>query len=1069
MQANIKPFLVSLPALLITSLALAQSTPAGPAVPSAQASQQAVIVEQMITRQLFNNDGTGTRTNEMRVKVLSPAGVQALGQLAFGYNSDSEQLAIDFVRVRKPNGQVISTSIENAPEVSLQISPEAPVYTDFRQKHISVAALSPGDTLEYKITTTVLHPLAGDQFWLSHSFNRQAQVEDERLVVEVPKGREIKIKSIQPYSTEDTATARVYTWKSSNVPKESSKKSSDKEESEPEPAVPDVQLSTFRSWQEVAAWYDGLLLSRISPTPELKAKALELTKGATGTEEKARRLYNFVSQNIRYVSLSFGVGRFQPHSAEEVLHNDYGDCKDKHALLAALLRTAGINSHAVLIHSHNELDRDVPAPSQFDHLITAAEIDGKRIWLDATVGVAPFGVIVPPLRGKQALLVAPDIPDPLVWTPEVPPIPSVESSALEGRFDEAGNLEADFTDLFEGDSALPLRLAARQTAQAEWKDLVQRISYFSGFAGDVSQVKIENVESPDLPLKLTYHYSRKSYFSPDERDRTLGRNTLPLPPVAPDADSVAKLKKNAQLRLGGPLRLNQKLTLHFAKQQNPMAPISVSVHRDYGTYTSKYELKGDQLSVERAYAITAPSVPVTRERDLRAFLTAVNQDTGQQLVVKLSPGAVDAATESSTDAVKLNQAAQARLDVNDYKGAEQFALKAVQADPQSPYAWNNLGLAYLGEGNQLDKAESAFRKQIEINPYDEYAYNNLGRLLRRLNRSDEAVAAFRKQIEIVPLDKWAHKNLGMTLLVMKKYGDAIAELEKAAQITPDDAQLKFSLAAAYQISGDKQKADALLAKLPSPTRSAFPGSDLYNVAISDDEDPEAALQEARQGLQRMEDSFKYNEAGDRGNGTANAVSASWAAMGWAYFRENQLDNAERYLNAAWVMSQSAAVARRLGQVYEKQNKKSLAVRTYTEAMSAEGSREGVRESLLRLVGDSRKADAMTATARANLSASRTVTLTRKAAKSGSASLLLIFSHSQSPDKVVFTEGMPALVDRYEAAVKAQKFPILYPDDTPQHIVRAGLMYCGAAGCSLVLVPPSARQSSTEIPALARHR
>jgi hypothetical protein len=112
---------------------------------------------------------------------------------------------------------------------------------------------------------------------------------------------------------------------------------------------------------------------------------------------------------------------------------------------------------------------------------------------------------------------------------------------------------------------------------------------------------------------------------------------------------------------------------------------------------------------------------------------------------------------------------------------------------------------------------------------------------------------------------------------------------------------------------------------------------------------------------------------------------------------------------------------------------------------------------------------MAADARASLSTARTVVLNRRPVKSSSASLLLVFSKGQSPEKVVFTEGMPEIVDRYEPVIKSRKFPTLYPDDTPQHVVRSALIYCGATGCSVVLVPPSARQSSTEIPALARQR
>ena len=94
---------------------------------------------------------------------------------------------------------------------------------------------------------------------------------------------------------------------------------------------------------------------------DVRKKAAELTRGATTLVEKTRRLYDYVARNIRYVSLSFGVGRLQPHAAPEVLKNGYGDCKDKHTLLQALLKAEGIQSYPVLISSYRELDPDVPS------------------------------------------------------------------------------------------------------------------------------------------------------------------------------------------------------------------------------------------------------------------------------------------------------------------------------------------------------------------------------------------------------------------------------------------------------------------------------------------------------------------------------------------------------------------------------------------------------------------------------------------------------------------------------------------------------------------------------------
>ena len=93
---------------------------------------------------------------------------------------------------------------------------------------------------------------------------------------------------------------------------------------------PDVLISSFRTWEEVGRWYDSLQQEEIQPSPEVKAKAEELTKGLLDDDAKIRAIYNYVSLRYRYVAISFGIGRYQPHAAAEILGNQYGDCKDKH-------------------------------------------------------------------------------------------------------------------------------------------------------------------------------------------------------------------------------------------------------------------------------------------------------------------------------------------------------------------------------------------------------------------------------------------------------------------------------------------------------------------------------------------------------------------------------------------------------------------------------------------------------------------------------------------------------------------------------------------------------------------
>ena len=84
-----------------------------------------------------------------RIRVQSEAGVQQWGQLQEGYNSANERVEIPYVRVLKEDGTVVKAGDDAVQDLSAPVEHEAPVYTDYRQKHITVPGLRPGEILEY--------------------------------------------------------------------------------------------------------------------------------------------------------------------------------------------------------------------------------------------------------------------------------------------------------------------------------------------------------------------------------------------------------------------------------------------------------------------------------------------------------------------------------------------------------------------------------------------------------------------------------------------------------------------------------------------------------------------------------------------------------------------------------------------------------------------------------------------------------------------------------------------------------------------------------------------------------
>src|SRR3974390_1619785 len=149
---------------LLASPLLAQ-TSAPAAKPSADYSQEAFVTESYKESFRFENDGTGREQIDVRIKVNSDAGVQALGQLKVGYSALSDKLEIPYVRVIKPDGTTVSAQESAIQDVTYL---NALMYSDYHEKHISVPSLRPGDVLEYKFVHNTVDPLTPGQFWTAY-------------------------------------------------------------------------------------------------------------------------------------------------------------------------------------------------------------------------------------------------------------------------------------------------------------------------------------------------------------------------------------------------------------------------------------------------------------------------------------------------------------------------------------------------------------------------------------------------------------------------------------------------------------------------------------------------------------------------------------------------------------------------------------------------------------------------------------------------------------------------------------------------------------------------------------
>jgi tetratricopeptide (TPR) repeat protein len=816
-----------------------------------------------------------------------------------------------------------------------------------------------------------------------------------------------------------------------------------------------VRLTTFKDWAAVGRWYAEVERTAKAPTPEIRRKAEEVTVGRTGDLARLQALYEFVAGSFRYVSLSFGTGRYQPHASRDVLRNQYGDCKDKHTLLASLAESAGLRASAALMNSKVDLDPEFPSPSQFDHVITRAMADGREVWLDTTPEVAPFRLLSPSLRKKHVLLVEGGAGR-LVETPEESPVPHALAVRVDGTLNESGSLVATAHLEFTGDFELVMRTIFRQTPKTEWKTVLTAIMAREGLDSQDARWNVSDPSAFGEPFAIEYQTTRKNFVTWTKQEFDLD---LPLIDAMPGLRDTADEDETVEL---GPAR-RSTYTLHLTLPHGYRmhAPLALAVARDYGEYRADYALESQVFTVDRSLIVRQSQLQRDRRDDYRAFARVVSRDLRQKLALERDATA-PVGVPTSWKADELYSSGYDALENGSYEQAIALLKRATEVQPDHRRAWDQLGRAYL-EFGQLDAAIDALRKQIAINGYDLYAYNNLGRAYAAQHKYTDAEAAYQKQIEINPLDEYAHANLGKLYVDWQKDRPAVAELEKAIAISPKNATLRIRLGQAYLGLGDHDRARAAFDRAVEIHPDARSWNEIaYQLALHR-VDLDLAHRYAESAVSSM--TLKARNL-SLGHITAwdlfylSELGADWDTLGWVYFAEGNLVKAEKFVTASWLLLQNAEVGDHLAQIFEKLEKRNEAIRMYALALNAEHPEAKTRERMAALVGES-QVDAIVRQHRDALERERTLTIGRSGPDGAKADVLLLLT-SGSVEDVKFIEGDDRLRPLVESLRTIDYDPRL-PDDGPTKIVRRGTVSCpsGPGPCRLVLMRPRDAQLAAQ--------
>ncbi|HKV29238.1 MAG TPA: DUF3857 and transglutaminase domain-containing protein [Candidatus Acidoferrales bacterium] len=570
-------------------------------------------------------------------KILRPQAHDTYGTLVVPFDSETKIKSINAWSI-PPSGDVYEVGAKEAMETG--ISPDA-LYSDNRQKILSIPAADPGNVIGYEYVQQE-RPFIREEEW---RFQETIPVLKASFSLQLAPGWKMDSYWVNyPESKPQISDRGNYEWNLTDIP-----------------ALPHGQdfMPAFAAvggrlaieyyqpagsddpvtWQSLGSWYASLTKDSRQATPEIQQEVAQLTANAHTTLDKIKDIADFVHSQIRYVAIEIGIGGFQPHSADVVFKNRYGDCKDMSTLLSAMLEQIGVKSYYVLI----DADRGVVLPNvptlHVDHAILAIQLPadvpattlyatvddpklGKLLFFDSTDPHCPLGYIPAFLQDNYGLVVTPSGGE-LVKLPLLPPPTNRLMRTAQFTLSASGDLSAQTEEVRWGAPAEDLRSSFVGAAPKDRVKIIENFlsTFLTNF--QLTRAQIGNLDASDKNLLETYDFVAPSYA------KQSGDLLLLRPCVLGEKELTFDSEKPRQYPVEFPTstldtdQFNITLPPGYIPEQLP-APVQIS--DPFLSYKSETKLVGNVLQYTRSYEVKASFVAVKDLSQLKRDFAAISDD-----------------------------------------------------------------------------------------------------------------------------------------------------------------------------------------------------------------------------------------------------------------------------------------------------------------------------------------------------------------------------------------------------------------------------------------------------------
>lgn len=275
------------------------------------------------------------------------------------------------------------------------------------------------------------------------------------------------------------------------------------------------------SWSEFGKmYYDYFIKENSTISEKTKLKLDNIISVNDSKLDKIKKIYKYVQDNTRYVSIQVGVGGWKPMDVSDVEKYGYGDCKALSNFTRSLLKAYDIESYYTVLYGGDKrkLDEEIVS-MQGNHAILSVPNDDKYIFLECTSQTNPFSYLNDFTSNRNALIIKP-IGSEIVKTSEYKTEKNTQETKSKVLILEDGTISGNA-------EIISKNIQYKNVSHLETENSKDQIEYYKDHFGHLNNLQVSNLKfknnKEDFSFSEAFSFKAENYF-----EKSLNTIILPL-------------------------------------------------------------------------------------------------------------------------------------------------------------------------------------------------------------------------------------------------------------------------------------------------------------------------------------------------------------------------------------------------------------------------------------------------------------------------------------------------------------------------------------------------------------